>query len=166
MSALVNRHGAVRDDPWVFMVDEPPPEGGDIVVPLARLHEIAALDRAGRLGARLAAGEEVEAIAPYLPRLAIVAIEFRAFRDGRGFSSARLLRERFGFKGELRAVGEVLEDQLFFLIRCGFDSFELATPDAEAAILRSARSFSFAYQAASDRTKPVHRLRATPETHK
>jgi uncharacterized protein (DUF934 family) len=160
---LVDRRGAVRDDRWIALTEsEAAPREGDIIVPLARLDEIAGEPRPGRLGVHVAPADKVEALAPYLDRLALVAVAFPAFRDGRGFSSARLLRDRLGFKGELRAVGEVLEDQIFFLIRCGFDSFEIVTPDAEAAVLRAARSFSFAYQAASDRRRPVHRLRMAP----
>ncbi|MBL8552512.1 MAG: DUF934 domain-containing protein [Hyphomonadaceae bacterium] len=163
-STLVDRDGAVRNDPWLFLSDEPIPSAGDIVVPLARAEEAARLNRRGRLGVRVAPADQVEALQPILKKVALVAVDFPAFRDGRGFSSARLLRDRFDFKGELRATGAVLEDQIFYLIRCGFDSFEVATPHAEAAVASAARTYSLAYQAASDAREPVFRRRLAQRT--
>src|SRR4051794_23757854 len=88
------------------------------VVPLA--------DWKGEPGVRLESSDDPEALAGHLDRLTLVAIHFPTFTDGRGYSIARLLRERYGFKGEIRAVGEVLRDNLFYLSRCGFDSFDLS----------------------------------------
>ena len=99
----------------------------DLIVPLVlwqrRREDL--LVRGGRLGLRLAPDEGPEAVAQDLARFALIAVEFPVFTDGRGYSTARLLRERYGFKGELRAIGDVLRDQLLYLQRCGFNSFAL-----------------------------------------
>ncbi len=87
-----------------------------------------------------------------------IILEFPAFKDGRAYSQARLLRERFGFAGEIRARGAVLRDQLFFMKRCGFDAFEFSGPNADAAA-GAMHEFSFAYQGAADDYDPVWRRR-------
>jgi uncharacterized protein (DUF934 family) len=101
--------------------------------------------------------DELSDAAKLLPKVALVAINFPKFGDGRGYSKARLLRERFGFKGELRAVGEVLADQLQYMLRCGFDAFELAPGKDVAAALHAMRDFSVTYQAATDDPRPLYR---------
>ena len=97
--------------------------------------------RAAPIGVRLKAGQHLEVIAAHGARLALVALEFPKFTDGRAYSYARLLRERYGYKGELCAVGQVLRDQLLFMHRCGFDAYEIARADAACA-RRSPRSAS------------------------
>jgi len=101
---------------------------GDVIAPLRlwRLRRDELTARAGRLGVLIAGDEEPEAIAPALAHLALVAVRFDRFSDGRGYSLARLLRERHGWRGELRATGDIRRDQLLFLSRCGYDAFELA----------------------------------------
>jgi uncharacterized protein (DUF934 family) len=89
----------------------------------------------GPLGAEIAAGESVDALVPYLPRLALVALAFPKFSDGRSYSAARLLRERLGFSGELRAIGDVLADQIPLMRRCGITSFEVRHAPTRAALL-------------------------------
>lgn len=152
--ALLDGWGArIKDDRWCFLADDQGIEDcSDVVLSLDRLEEMAEQlqGRNGRLGALLRAGEDVERLAPFLEQLDLVAVEFPIFKDGRGYSAARLLRGRFAYEGELRAVGMVLEDQLFFLMRCGFDAFALRHPDPEAAFHRAARTFRNAYQRASD----------------
>jgi uncharacterized protein (DUF934 family) len=92
--------------------------------------------------------------------LAAIAVEFPKFNDGRGLSIARLLRGRIGWRGELRAVGEVARDQLFYMARCGFDAFDLrADQDAEAC-LRAFSEVSVLYQNAADEARPLFRRRA------
>lgn len=107
--------------------------------------------RAARLGVLLGPGDDPAAIAGDLDALQLVAVAFPAFTDGRGYSIARLLRERHGWRGELRAVGEVLRDQLFYMSRCGFDSFALADGEPAEEALRHFETFSEPYQAAADR---------------
>ena len=94
-------------------------------------------------------------------RIALVAIRFPAFTDGRGYSTARLLRQRHGWTGELRAVGDVLRDQMFYLARCGFDTFDLKDGESVAEALAGFGDFSEAYQSAADRG-PLFRRRRPP----
>jgi uncharacterized protein (DUF934 family) len=104
---------------------------------------------AGRLGVRLDPADPVEQLAQDLPRLDLVALRFPGPAEGRGYTQARLLRERWGFVGELRATGYVRHDQLFFLARCGCNAFEL--PDGEfASAERAFATFSAEYQGCND----------------
>lgn len=99
-------------------------------------------------------------IADDLSAFSVIVLEFPAFKDGRAYSQARLLRERYKFAGEIRARGEILRDQLLFMARCGFDAFEFSGDDAEAAE-GALREFTYCYQAAADRAEPVWRRRLT-----
>jgi uncharacterized protein (DUF934 family) len=103
--------------------------------------------RTGRLGVRLGPGDAVEELAPLLPRLALIALEFPSPGDGRGYSQARLLRERLDFRGELRAVGAgVREDQAFLLARCGFDCLEPPAGVDPETLRLALRRYDVAYQ--------------------
>ncbi len=117
------------DDPWVAVADdEALPEGAPAIVGLARWQAERGV-LAGRnapLGIRLRADQPPAEIAEDLDRFQVIALEFPVFGDGRAYSYARLLRERHGYRGELRAVGNVLRDQALFMRRCGFDAFEVA----------------------------------------
>lgn len=130
------RHGRrADDDPWIVVGDDDDLPEGPVVVSLGRWR--AERDQIARrnspLGVRLRSDEAPEDIAGDLDRLDLVMLEFPAFTDGRPYSSARLLRERFGFDGEIRAVGNVLRDQFLFMLRCGFDAIDAAKEaDAEA----------------------------------
>ncbi len=114
----------------------------------------------GRLGLRLASEETLDAIgdeiAGDLDRFAAIAIVFPRFTDGRPYTTARLLRERHGYRGEIRAVGEVLRDQLLFMRRCGFDAFELAEGADVEGLEAALREISVVYQPAADGRRPVH----------
>ncbi len=113
----------------------------------------------GAFGVVLQGDDEPGALAADLDRIALIAIEFARFNDGRGYSIARLLRQRFGFRGELRAIGDVLRDQLFYLQRVGFDAFELRGDQDVAGALRAFGDFSETYQAAVDQPLPLFRRR-------
>jgi uncharacterized protein (DUF934 family) len=149
----------IIDDGWELLpAGTPVPPSGDVIVTLATWKEWIETprDRAGKLGLVLHSDELPEQI-PELGRLPLVAIDFPKFGDGRGYSSARLLRERHKYEGELRAVGDVLRDQLFYMARCGIDSFALkAGKDIEGA-LAAFNDFSVAYQAAADDPRPLFR---------
>lgn len=95
--------------------------------------------------------------------LPLIAVRFPSFTDGRGYSIARLLRERLGFRGELRAVGDIARDQLHYLARCGFDSFELREGEDVATAKAALAAFSDAYQAAVDQPVPLFRRRVARE---
>jgi uncharacterized protein (DUF934 family) len=112
------------------------------------------------LGVRVGGADDLDALAPDLSRLALVAVDFPAFTDGRGYSVARLLRERYGYLGELRAVGDVLRDQVFYLLRCGFDSLALREDQDESGALAALTDFREVYQAAIDRPTPLYQRRA------
>jgi len=117
---------------------------------------------AGAMGSAvlLSATDEVEALAAHLDRLRWIVIEFANIGEGRGFSQARMLRQRYRYAHELRARGAIKRDQLFFLARCGFDAFELAAAEDPAASLAAFNSFSVAYQDGSDAVVSV-RYRTT-----
>jgi len=120
------------------------------------------LARGEPLGIWLDSSEHPEAEADALAHVQLVAINFPVFSDGRGYSYARLLREKFGFAGELRAIGDVLRDQLFLLRRCGFDSFEIRADRDPADALASLGDFRHVYQSATVDTDAPLLLRAAP----
>jgi uncharacterized protein (DUF934 family) len=149
----------IVDDDWqLIAAGEVIPDGADVIVPVSVWNaERAKLSaRSGKVGAWLKSDERPEQIEA-LAELPLVAVDFPKFGDGRGYTSARLLRERHAYEGELRAVGEVLRDQLFYMARCGFDSFALkAGKDIEGA-LEAFKDFSLSYQAAADDPRPLFR---------
>jgi uncharacterized protein (DUF934 family) len=107
---------------------------------------------------RVEAGEDARLLIPHLDRLALVEVDFPRFRDGRGYSSARILREA-GYTGELRAAGDVLVDQMLFMRRCGFDSFAPYAPIDEAVLAAALSRYDHVYQPAADDAVPVWKLR-------
>ena len=111
-------------------------------------------------GVWLDSHEGPEALAADLPVLSLIAVNFPKFTDGRGYSTARLLRERYGYRGELRAIGDVLQDQLFYMKRCGFNAFAVRSDKDIVASLAGLHVFSEAYQAAADEPLPLFRRRA------
>lgn len=128
-----------------------------LAVWLARKQEI--IGRNQQIGVWLESSEGPEAIAGDLDRFAVIGVNFPKFTDGRSYSSARLLRERYGYQGEIRALGDVLQDQLFFMKRCGIDAYAvLEGKDLEQA-LAGLNSFSETYQAAVDQPQPLFRRR-------
>ena len=162
MAHLIDRNG-LRPDGWqVFNGDAGAlPADADVLIPLDEWRERAAVWSAhrGRLGLLLSPPDDVMALAGPLEHFALIAVNFPKFSDGRGYSTARLLRERLGWQGELRAVGDVLRDQLFLMARCGFDSFALRADQDAAAALRAFMDFSVRYQAATDEPLPLFRRR-------
>jgi uncharacterized protein (DUF934 family) len=137
------------------------PESGDVIVPLAlwlgRREDFLA--HPGKIGVWLDANEGPEAIAGEVERFALIAVNFPKFGDGRGYSIARLLRERYGFRGELRAVGDVLHDHLYFMEQCGFDAFALRDDQDPQAALSVFGTFSDGYQTSVRRPVPLFRRR-------
>jgi uncharacterized protein (DUF934 family) len=137
-------------DPLRFRDDEPMEQ------PAVTLD--AFLGQTNATAVRVEPGDDARALLPYLDRIRLIEVSFPTFRDGRGYSSARILREA-GYDGELRAEGDVLVDQLFYLRRCGFDSFAPAAPiDANVAAASLGR-FPTVYQPAADGAVPVWKLR-------
>jgi len=148
--------GAESSDIWHFVDDETPLAEAPAIISLTRLHdEGAELVAAGKkLGVILRAGEkqgeDVNALKPFLDNLAVVAIEFPVYRNGRGYSAARILREQMSFRGEIRAVGEVLFDQWQFMHRCGINAFEVDADVSLEAFNEAMGELSAAYQPAAD----------------
>jgi len=159
MSLLKN--GAVIDDRWRRLADDDPLPGTDaVIVTLARWRADRGLAaRNGPLGLAIKNSEPVQPLADEIHHFELIALEFPKFTDGRAYSQARLLRERLGFAGELRATGQVLPDQLLFMQRCGFDAFEIAKGAPIEAWKRAMESFSVFYQPAADGREPVNSLR-------
>jgi uncharacterized protein (DUF934 family) len=116
------------------------------------------LDQSNATAVRLEPGEDARLLLPYLDRLALVEVSFPVFRDGRGYSAARILRDA-GYTGELRAAGDVLVDQLVFMRRVGFDSFSPDQPIDEAAARRALDRYQHVYQRAADDQSPVWKAR-------
>jgi len=145
---------------WTQISDDAElPEGGAVVVNLKRLAEVAEDPRFEAIGVRVAAGEDVRQIAPHLPRIRLVELEFPKFRDGRNYSSASILRQQMKYAGEIKAVGDVLADQLFFMARCGIDCLALHPSVREETARRSLDRYKFVYQQASDGRRPIWSLR-------
>jgi uncharacterized protein (DUF934 family) len=156
------REGEVIADPWFHAGDDDPlPDGRPVAVPLARWRREreGLLARGTPLGVCLASEELAPEIGDDARLLALIVVGFASFRDGRPYSTARLLRERYGFRGELRARGDVLRDQLLFMQRCGFDAFDIDGDDAAAAWRRATTEISHVYQPAADLRLPLPMLR-------
>jgi uncharacterized protein (DUF934 family) len=131
------RDGGFADDIWTALDDSAPiPERGAIVVSFARwsLHAAALERRADPVGVAIAAGKDAVGALAEAAKRPLVALRFDKFADGRAFSYAELLRERYGFKGELRATGEVLLDEIALMLRCGFTSFEVTDANTLRAL--------------------------------
>lgn len=153
---------AIVNDTFVHVADDQPvPAKGDVIVGLARFQaeKNELLARPGKLGVQLKSDQTAQDVAADLSKLALVAIEFPKFRDGRGFSTARLLRDRYAYKGEVRAVGHVIREHLFYMTRCGFDAFELAPGKDLQDALTAFDEFHVTYQAAADDPRPLYRRR-------
>jgi len=156
MPRLIEQRDGVMvaiDDAFVALGDEDAiPETGGVILSLTRFQaEGAALLDAGRqVGVRIEPHEEVEALAYDLAIRSVVAVAFPRFRDGRAYTSARLLRERLGFTGQVRAVGDVLREQAGVMVRCGFDAFEPADGATPADWAQAANRFRHVYQRAAD----------------
>jgi uncharacterized protein (DUF934 family) len=168
MAQLI-KHGVATTDSWQILdlaAGESPetvalPEG-DVIFPLAvwqaRKDEIVSRPTIGLL---LQPADRVEDVAGELASFNLIAVNFPKFVDGRGYSTAALLRQRYGYTGELRAVGDVLHDQLFFMRRVGFDSYALKDGKSlDYAIAAGFKPFTEAYQGATDQAQPYFRRRA------
>jgi uncharacterized protein (DUF934 family) len=155
------RHGKITQDAFVHVADDAPlPGDGAILISAARfLDDPEGLcRRVGRTGVIWPNGRDVDDLVPWLDRLAVVALVFPSFRDGRAYSQARLLRERYFYRGELRATGQVLRDQFVFMLRAGFDSFEVKKESDAMAFAATAKRYSVFYQPTGDgRITALHR---------
>ena len=153
----------VVDDRFVRVFGDDPLLDGPILLQAERFiadsAELAA--RAGPVGVLWPNNRKVSDLAPHLHRLALIALNFPSFRDGRAYSQARQLREQYGFRGELRATGDVLRDQYLFLVRAGFDVFEVKKDADVKSFVDSAVRYSVFYQPAGDGRLSALRRRIT-----
>jgi uncharacterized protein (DUF934 family) len=167
MANIIKGRAIVSDDWQVLrlaegetVADVALPEG-KLIVPLlvwqARRTELDKRTATGTLGIWLADTEGPELIADDLQHFQVIAIDFPKFANGRGYSSAALLRTRYGYKGELRAIGDVLRDQMFYLARVGFDAFAVRPDRSIDDALQALNDYSVTYQSSTDEARPLFR---------
>lgn len=155
----------VTDDPWQRLLDDAPQRpAGPLIRSLAawREHQDDAVLRGERFSLDaicLAPDDEVEGLQAYLAVLPLIAIDFPSFRDGRGYSQAYLLRTRLGWRGELRAVGDVLRDQLSHMRQCGFDAFAVREDKSVDDALKGLAGMSVVYGRSAIEPRPLFRRR-------
>jgi len=145
------RDGVIVDDDWSYLAEAGDNAATALILTLTEWQNgrDAWIARGGRLGVVLQPAHKVELLVPDLARFALIGADFSGPSEGRGYSQARMLREHWKFSGELRATGFVRRDQLFFMARCGFNSFELPESDLEDAVTAFS-TFSAAYQPSND----------------
>jgi uncharacterized protein (DUF934 family) len=154
------KNGKITDDVFAVVADDAEiPEDGALISAARFLENPEVLSRrVGRTGVIWPNNRDLDDLVPYLDRLALVALVFPTFRDGRAYSQARLLRERYGYHGEMRATGQVLRDQFLFMTRAGFDAFEVKKPADAEAFAGTVQRYSVFYQPTGDgRLTALHR---------
>jgi uncharacterized protein (DUF934 family) len=163
------KNGRLAEDRYVRVLDDAPiPDGVPAIVPAARFLADAdeMLRRDAPTGVEWPNNRAVAELEPYLDRLAVIVLAFPNFKDGRGYTQARVLRERYGFVGELRAAGQILRDQFLFLVRAGFDALEVVKQSDADAFASTLARYTVFYQDAGDDRVPAMRRRlariATP----
>ena len=157
------KNGAIVTDPYVTVNDDAAlPEGAPVIVTAARLvaNPAEVLTRDEPAGVSWPNNKNVADLVPFLDRLAVVALVFPNFKDGRAYSQARLLRERYSWRGELRATGQILRDQFVFLVRAGFDALDVAKPGDADAFAQVLARYTVFYQPTGAGRTPASRLRA------
>lgn len=160
------KDNAIADNTWQLLEKTDAPEAtdvpsGEVIVPLSVWQaQKDTLSARSDVGVWLDSDETADLLGTDAQQLPLVAVNFPTFMDGRGFTAARLLRERFGFTGELRAIGGIIRDQLFYLKRCGFNAFQFADDSKLEDAMASLSDFSETYQAAADQPIPLFRRRA------
>ena len=156
------KHGEYARDDYAAADDASPLPEGPAIVSLARFQKEreALLARNVALGVRLTSDQSPALLGEDVSRLSLIVLEFPKFRDGRAFSWARMLRTRLGFKGEIRAAGDFLYDQLAFMLRTGFDAFEVPEHITPELFRRALAEMRYVYQPAADGRKTIRELRA------
>lgn len=162
---VIIKNNQVIEDQWTLLDADSQLEQAlqaeYIIVPLSlwqqHKHELQAVQH---LGIWLQAEQAIEDLTNDLAHFAVIALNFPVFTDGQHFSSARLLRERYSYTGEIRAIGDVFRDQLFFMQRCGFDAYVIRADRCPTDALKSLTELSVSYQAAYDQNLPLYRRRS------
>ena len=161
MARIIKDHQIV-DDAWQQLAAEADlnqvPATGAVMVPLSlwQTHRDALLERQDPVAVWLEAGEEPAPLADDLAQLPMIAIHFPVYRDGRGYSYARELRTRYGYQGEIRAIGDVLQDQLAYMWRCGFDAFAVREDKDIEEALQGLKGFTVHYQGDARDPRPIY----------
>ena len=158
------KSGMVVEDRFLRVSDgEPVPEQGPVIVSAERFlaDAVEFAQRQDAVGVIWPNNRNVAELEPHLANLTLIALVFPVYKDGRAYSQARVLRERFGFRGELRATGQVLRDQFLFLLRAGFDAFDVAKPADATAFEEAARRYSVFFQPTGDGRVTVARVRTS-----
>ena len=158
------KNGAFVEDTYTGVADDTAMPANGAIVTLGRFikDRESLLARNAPLGVRLPSGESPESLGEDVHRLSVVALEFPRFRDGRGFSWARMLRTRLGYEREIRAVGDYLYDQIAFMHRVGIDAFEVRENFTLAEFRRALFEITDVYQPSTDGRKTIRQLRALP----
>ncbi len=163
MQIIKNR--TIVEDNWQLLGMDEPLVNGNIIVPFKRWQTAREqlLTHNGSVGIKISAGQALSEVVESLAQFDVIALEFEKFSDGRGYSYARLLRERHHYTGEIRAVGDVLHDQLGYMARCGINSFMLCDGQDLQEALHAFDDFSIHYQAVTDNIEPIYyqRLNST-----
>lgn len=166
MPKLIKNAEVVQDN-WTILRDATGPDilkavtGKNFIVPLAflQLYREELDQYIGDISVWLDSDENVNDIGTDLTQFSVIALHFPAFSDGRSYTNARELRQRLNYKGEIRAIGDVLRDQLYYMIRCGFDAFEIRYDQDVDACLSAFNDFKTGYQASMDEPTPLFRRR-------
>jgi len=160
--AQLLKDNQIIDDSWLILDDSAETlPSGNILLSLEQWQQFSdqLSQHNGELGLWLEGNAEIDAVIDSLQQLSLIAIKFPKFVDGRGFSLARLLRERYNYNGELRAIGEFIRDQLYLLKRCGFNAFQLTEDQDLSEASKSLNDFSETYQVSADQQEPLFRRR-------
>ncbi|MAA70795.1 MAG: oxidoreductase [Bermanella sp.] len=161
MPSLINQTNSLENT-WQTISDynEALPEGNILVAAQYWLDNQVALCERGNVSIIISGDTDLDALGAHLNKFEVIAVSFPAFADGRGYSQARLLKERYNYQGEIRAIGDVLLDQLHFMKRCGFDTFDLKDGLEAEKALQFFDTFSDPYQLAYDVKTPLFRRKA------
>lgn len=161
------KNGELVANPWTpvdadTVISDETLKNGGCVLSLEQFIDAAQGGKidSSKVAVALNSDDDIEVLAPYLKDLPLISLDFKAFADGRSFSQARSLRDHFDYEGEIRATGSFIQDQFFYLSRCGVNAF-LVEDDANIeSMIESLRDFSESYQAACDEPQPLFRRRA------
>lgn len=167
MTQIILDKQIVNDD-WTLVADDERLSTAKEVINFSRWsiaigsekEKLIAKREAGTLGIQLNAGDTADLLSTDCQGFALINVEFPKFADGRGYSAARLLRERYGFTGQLRAIGDVLFDQLFFMMRCGFNAMAMRADQDLELCVKGFETFSSSYQGDVNDTRPLFRRRS------
>lgn len=156
------KQGQIITDDWTFVGDDEAdnlPESEKLILPFRKWTEHSETTGSNNAGVWITGDTDLSEISTLVNRAPLIAILFPTFMDGRGFTTGRLLRERYGFTNELRAIGHFIRDQLCYLRRCGFDAFQFEGEHNLAEALQSLTDFQEYYQAGVDQPLPLFRRR-------